>query len=72
MRILGLVALFLAGFVPLVSAHVAQEDVVRQGAEEGRLVEGAGGAEEWEGEVDESVAEVAEDMRSVYTRYMRT
>jgi len=64
-RILRLVAPFLACFVFLVSADVAEEDAVGQGAQEGRGMEWAGGAEEWKGEVDESVSEVAEDMRSV-------
>lgn len=59
MRVVKLVARFLARFILLIAADEAQISVVCEGAKENEGVEAVGGVEDDEGEVDEGVAEVA-------------
>lgn len=65
MRVVKLVARFLARFVLLVTADEAQVSVVCEGTKEDEGVEAVGGVEDDEGEVDEGVAEVAAGLVSV-------
>lgn len=59
MRIVELVARFLARFVLLIAADEAQINVVCERAQEDEGVEAICGVEDDEGEVDEGVTEVA-------------